>query len=154
MEIRGQDNRGRAAENPNGKSALMARRFKFQYLGLNECEMRPESTTAPADVVILFIPAVARVVLVHQFRLSGASAVRAVNARVIHLCLPLLGDLLCCLHCLTSIDDVFTKVLIISRVQCSADVKSACVIVIDYFPVAMIVVESFSVHLSHLLALL
>lgn len=154
MEIRGHDNRGRAAEKSKWKNALVIRRFDFQYLGLNECEMCSESAPTPANVIVFLVLAIACVVLVHQFGLSGASAVGATNARVSQLCLPLLGDLLCCLHCLTSIDDVFAKVLIISRVQCSADVKSARIIVIDYFPVAMIVIESFSVHLSHLLALL
>ena len=60
MEIRGQDNRSRAAENPNGKSALVVRRFDFQYFSLNECEVCPKPTTAPTDVIVFFISVVAR----------------------------------------------------------------------------------------------
>ena len=93
--------RGRATENIKWKNALLLRRFDFQYLGLNECEACGEPTPAPADVIVLLVLAIARGVQIHQFHLGTTAAVGTVDARVIHLLLPLLDDLPCCFHSLS-----------------------------------------------------
>lgn len=57
-------------------------------------------------------------------------------------------------HLSPLLDGLFIEVFIVLTVQRSADVKSAGVIIVYHFPVAIFVVKSFSIHCSHLLTLL
>jgi hypothetical protein len=121
----------------NGKCALVVRRFDFQYLGFFQFEDCFELTPATADVFFDFLRTITVTVFPHEFRLGGRTAVRAFNS-----------------HLSSLLNGLFIEVFIVLAVQRSADVKSAGVVKVYHFPVAIFVVESFSIHCSHLLTLL
>ena len=79
MEIRGQDNRGRAAEK---RRELLLVFQDVDFLGLkNDFKMTPTS----ADVFLCLLRAVAITVFPDQFRLRGAPAIRTFDSHFSHL---------------------------------------------------------------------
>ena len=99
MEIRGQDNRGRAAENSKEKTRVLP--LVFQQVVASHVEDDFKPLTAPTFVNIFLLFPVGVAVLVYPFHLGRTSAPWTLNAMVIHLCLPLFSNLLCCFHSLS-----------------------------------------------------
>ena len=88
-----------AAENPKEKTRVLSLIFQQVVASHVEDDFKP--LTAPTFVNIFLLFPVGVAVLVYPFHLGGTPAPGALNAVVIHLCLPLLGNLLCCFHSLS-----------------------------------------------------